>query len=350
MSTVTTAQSPPTDYLMPKGMVPVPAMRTFNSGSSQRLKPNLAVNDLSLIYPETVVASSDSLGWQNVRAFEVQHTTSQWAIPPLENHCIMVQLGPAVDVSARIGGESFTGSLKPGESIIIPAGTPLRWHQLQTTPNRMLLLYLHPHFVRSTAESIDVDYGQISIAPQFGVRDEHIRHVGLSLHCELKQSNVIGRLYADSLAQVLAMQLVRRYSYLKDLQMSHGGMAPRKLRKAIEFINENLDKEQSIALAAVADAVQMSYFHFTRAFKKSTGVTPNVYITEQRIERAKKLLSETDFQIADIALRTGFANQSHFTTTFRKFVWNTPNAFRESGSPVKAWRLLSENTFEAAAV
>ena len=332
MSTVTTTQSQSTAYCLPNASIPVPARRTFNSGSSQGVKPNVPVTDLSLVYPEMVVASSESLGWQNVRALEVQATTSEWTLPALENHCIMVQLGPAVDVSACVGGESFTQILKTGDCIIIPAGMSLSWQQLQMMPNRMLLLYLHPDFLRTTAESIDVDYGQISIAPQFGIRDEHIRHVGLSLHCELKQSNVIGRLYADSLAQVLAMQLVRRYSYLKDLQMSHGGMAPRKLRKAIEFINENLDKEQTVALAAVAGAVHMSYFHFTRAFKQSTGVTPNVYITEQRIDRAKKLLSETDFPIADIALRTGFASQSHFTTTFRKFVWNTPKAFRECGS------------------
>ena len=321
-------QVQPTAYSMPKGMVTVPAGRTFNCGSNQRQRLNVPVSDLSLVYPEMVVASSESLGWHNLRVLEVQHTTSEWTIPPLENHCIMVQLGPAVDVSASIGGESFTQSVKPGDCIIVPAGMSLSWQQLKTTPNRMLLLYLHPDFLRNIAELIDVDYGQISIAPQFGIRDDHIRHVGLSLRCELKQSNVIGRHYAESLAQVLAMQLVRRYSYLKDLQMSHGGMAPRKLRKAIEFINENLDKEQTVALAAVAGAVQMSYFHFTRAFKQSTGVTPNVYITEQRIERAKKLLSETEFPIADIALRTGFASQSHFTTTFRKFVWNTPKAFR----------------------
>ena len=233
-----------------------------------------------------------------------------------------------MDVSASIGDDNFTQSLKPGEIIIIPAGLRLHWRQQQTAPNRMLHLYLHPSFLRTTAEAIDVEYSQISIAPQFGIRDEHIHHVGLSLYCELKQSNVIGRFYADSLAKVLAMQFVRRYSYLKDLQMNHGGMAPRKLRKAIEFINENLDKEQNVAMVAIADAVQMSYFHFTRAFKQSTGLTPNNYMIQQRIERAKKLLSETDLPIAHIALRTGFASQSHFTTTFRKVVWTTPKAFR----------------------
>jgi len=123
---------------------------------------------------------------------------------------------------------------------------------------------------------------------------------------------------------------VRRYSYFKDLQTTRGGMAPRKLRKAIEFINNNLDDEQAVGLAAVAGEVQMSYSHFARAFKQSMGVSPNVYMTEQRIARAKKFLSETDLRIADIALRTGFASQSHFTSTFRKLVWTTPKAFRDT--------------------
>ena len=106
-------------------------------------------------------------------------------------------------------------------------------------------------------------------------------------------------------------------------------VAPRKLRRAVDFINENLDKEQTVALSAVAQEVQMSYFHFSRVFKQSTGVSPNAYMTEQRIDRDKKLLTETDLPIAEIALRTGFASQSHFTTTFRKLVWTTPKAFRE---------------------
>jgi transcriptional regulator GlxA family with amidase domain len=98
----------------------------------------------------------------------------------------------------------------------------------------------------------------------------------------------------------------------------------------IEFINENLDQEETVALAAVADAVQMSYSHFSRAFKQSMGVTAIDYMIEQRIARTKKLLSETDLPIADIALRVGFASQSHFTTTFRRLVWTTPKAFRDS--------------------
>ena len=286
------------------------------------------VSDLSVIYPEAVVVSSQELGWQNLRAIHMRQQP-EWTMPPIENYCVIIQLGPAVTVSARIDRFSFEQSVQPGQITVVPAGMALHWTQQETRTNDALHLYLHPHVLRTTAESIDFDFAHISIEPQFAASDEHIHHVGLSLYCELKDANVLGRVYADSLAKVLAMQLVRRYSPRKDVQATRGGMAPCKVRKAIEFIDANLEKDQTVTLAAVAEEVHMSYFHFSRAFKQSTGVSPNVYMIEQRIERAKKLLSETDLAIADIALRAGFASQSHFTTTFRRLAWTTPKAFRE---------------------
>jgi AraC family transcriptional regulator len=318
MSSVTSHSLQPSGYLMQST-----AVRHRESAPS-------TASDLSCTYPDAVVASSQPFGWQNLRALEMRQTISEWTTPPLENHCLIIQLGNSIEVAARIGEESFEQMLEPGAITIVPAGLAMHWQFYDTAQNDTLHLYLDPQFLRTAAESIDVDYSQITIAPLFGIRDEHIHHIAMSLHHELKDANVMGRLYADSLASVLAMQMVRLYSYFKDLRTSRGGMAPRKLRKAIEFINNNLDDELSVGLAAVADEVRMSYFHFARSFKQSMGVSPNVYVTKQRIERAKKLLSETDLRIADIALRTGFASQSHFTTTFRKLVWTTPKAFRDS--------------------
>src|SRR6267143_5363990 len=274
MSSATSVLAQPSGYFVPRATARPLNNRILKvvGRHNLRIAPT-AVSDLSVMYPEAVVASSQELGWQNLRALEMRHTTSEWTMPPLENHCIIIQLGPSVDATVEIGDQSFEQSLEPGVITIVPAGMSMDWRQGDDKPSEALHLYLDPQFLRTTAESIDVDYSQVSIAPQFGIRDEHLHHIGMSLRHELKDSNVIGRLYADSLAKVLAMQLVRRYSYLKDLQTSRGGMAPRKLRKAIEFINENFDQEQTVTLSAVAEAVQMSYFHFSRSFKQSMGIS-----------------------------------------------------------------------------
>lgn len=66
------------------------------------------------------------------------------------------------------------------------------------------------------------------------------------------------------------------------------------------------EQEGRVELREVAKEVGMSYFHFSRAFKQSIGMTPTGYITEQRIERARLLMKDTTLPIAEIALRSAF--------------------------------------------
>jgi len=109
-------------------------------------------------------------------------------------------------------------------------------------------------------------------------------------------------------------------------------MAPHRLRKAIALMDQHLagEEEGRIALRMVAREVGMSYFHFSRAFKQSMGMTATNYISERRIEFAKGLIKDTDLPISEIALRSGFSSQSHFTISFRRVAGITPRAFRHA--------------------
>lgn len=117
------------------------------------------------------------------------------------------------------------------------------------------------------------------------------------------------------------------------LLFRHGGVSPpcsdgsnerTAIRRAREFLAEDL--ERKVTLEAVADAVGLSPYHFLRVFRKATGLSPHVFRTQRRLDRAADLLREGR-SIAEVALETGFADQSHFTRTFRRYIGATPGQF-----------------------
>ena len=188
-------------------------------------------------------------------------------------------------------------------------------------------ILLAPEFVAQVA-------AENRFSPAFEFReiykdqDPLIQHIGLALLAESTAGTTEGKLYSDSLIQTLTLHLLKNYSNARSIaENTNGGLSGYKLRRVKEFINAKLEDELSLSdIAAVAD---LSQYHFARAFRKSTGQTPQQYLMQQRIERAKDLLARNDLPIVEISLRTGFKNQSHFTTLFRKFTKFTPKMWRE---------------------
>ena len=106
----------------------------------------------------------------------------------------------------------------------------------------------------------------------------------------------------------------------------HGGLAPGVLRRVREYIEQHL--AESIGTDALARIAGLSTGHFNRAFKQSTGDSPHQYIIRKRVAMAKQLLIQTSRFLADIALDSGFADQSHFSRTYVAITGETPSACR----------------------
>lgn len=103
-------------------------------------------------------------------------------------------------------------------------------------------------------------------------------------------------------------------------------MAPWRFRKVVAYIESHLDRR--IRLSDLAALTGLSAGHLNRTFKATVDVTPQGFIRQRRIERAKALLMQSDLRLAQIAQDCGFADQAHFTRKFRDLVGLPPNRWR----------------------
>lgn len=106
---------------------------------------------------------------------------------------------------------------------------------------------------------------------------------------------------------------------------AHANHSGRKLKPVMAFLHQ--DNAAMPALGALADMAGMSRFQLIRAFRVSTGLTPHAYKLNLRINRARSSLCAGE-DIADIAYRLGFSDQSHFQRVFKLHAGVTPGCYR----------------------
>ena len=212
-----------------------------------------------------------------------------------------------------------------GSALLYPKGLPHIGHSFSQAD--FLVLYLEPAFVERTAQESVVG-GRVEIVPQPKFEDKLIGDILGHLLSEVENAGATGVLFAESLATALAAKLIRNFSTAQILPPDTGGLPKYKLRRALEFINDNF--EQGISLEELAQITDLSPHHFARQFKQSTGHAPHQYHIRVRVKKAKELLADSDFSITEIALQVGCASQSHLSKLFRQVVGISPREYRRS--------------------
>jgi AraC family transcriptional regulator len=278
------------------------------------------------INQESVIIFRRSLEWDGVRV-EHGRTCSLSAECRYPEHRVSIPLtGSWGAESHSAAGRQTTVRKILGHAMIMPAG-----HTFTVRNNGMsecFSILLEPEYVTNAIADAS-KFWRAELVESLFVRDPLIRQIGLALMAEVASGEAADLLYADSLTNALAIHLIKKYSSgaLKPKFLS-GGLARHKLRLVEEFIAANFGRD--LSLSEVANAAGLSPYHFARAFKRSTGMTPHHYLTGVRIERARALLASSDLPIIEICFRVGFKSQSYFTTLFRNQFCTTPAAYRHA--------------------
>ncbi|BCL34560.1 helix-turn-helix domain-containing protein [Nostoc sp. MS1] len=280
------------------------------------------------ILPRSPLISSYHAQWEGLRLDVHQQPAHETPEHTPSQHVVTVSLEPQVVQSERIlDGQLQHENIAKGDVAIIPAHIHhvSRWQ----SEAKFLVLSMEPAFLtRIAIEAGNLD--KIEIKPRFAAPDPLIQQIGLALQTELRSENGVSSIYVESLTTTLCIHLLKHYCVTSDAKLDkheHKGLSQWKLRQAIAYIHENLDKD--LSLVDISAIVGMSMYYFSRQFKESTGMAPHQYVMSCRIDRAKKLLSSTNQTIEQISSQVGFQSQSHFTNVFRKLTGITPRVYRE---------------------
>lgn len=101
-----------------------------------------------------------------------------------------------------------------------------------------------------------------------------------------------------------------------------------RMNRVLVFIEANI--AEPIRLQQIAAAAALSPFHFSRSFKKASGVSPMRYVLLCRVDAAKRLLANPKIQHAAIVYACGFASESYFCTAFKAVTGMTTCEYRRT--------------------
>jgi AraC family transcriptional regulator len=232
----------------------------------------------------------------------------------------------------RRDGETFVEGLPPStlrdprrKFTFVPARHEYREWQQPRSLSRFTYLYFDPAKMPISPAASPADR---CITPRLFFENNALWKTAAKLSTLVEEGPKSLR-YCEALGIVLTHELVRlNADACRPDPPVRGGLAAWQQRVITDYIEEHL--AEPISLAGLAQLVQLSPYHFCRAFKQSFGVPPHRYHNIRRIEHAKSLLVKPACSVTEIGLSVGFSETSSFTAAFRKTTGSTPTAYRRS--------------------
>jgi AraC family transcriptional regulator len=277
-------------------------------------------------------ARTDVLHWPGMR--------SEYAWIPAGEHPTRTKPGQVgVSFSAHRGlvyetADRVTEADIAGGSVFVTGPDPVTWlHVGETT--EALEVYPDMELLRALAGT------EPELQPAAAARDGTV----LAICSVLKQAHATGGLLSDMAASTLAHRLAEHLLTCYCHPRYQPERSPGRLgRKIIDRVSEYVDAglPGTLSLDRLARVAGLSPFHFARAFKAATGLSPHRFVIARRMHRATALLTASPMPVAEVAAAVGLSNVSYFRRSFRREMGVLPSELRQNSKigPCAARRLM----------
>lgn len=178
------------------------------------------------------------------------------------------------------------------------------------------------------ADFFELDWEDTKLTASLNISNGFIRGLMMRLVEEAMEPSFASKIYVESLSTALAVELRRHFDKLEPDTLSvENGLSLAQLRRIREALEEE-SASHPVTVVGMAKREGLSVRHFSRLFRAATGTSVSDYAASVRIERAKRLLTDKNVLIKEIAFRCGFQSSSSFSSAFKRATSLTPQQFR----------------------
>jgi AraC family transcriptional regulator len=271
------------------------------------------------------VITSQALDWPGVLLEVGKNDVSEVDELLMSQHFVSLNIDSrplTLEVKGPYGFRQFT---MPPQSLWVSAAAEPITLRLTSTLCYVRLSLDPLHLGRLLSRSPDEAVAPVPLRRMYTIRTPQIVHLMKSLVAEAAGGNPHGLAFVEAITGGLGHLLVRHAGTDRpSREPTRGGLSPAARRRTLEFIAARLDAR--LTVDTLACEVGLSPAHFARAFKETMGRAPHQYLLSQRLEQARRLLELPGAQLAEVAQRTGFADQAHFTRLFKRAYGVPPGA------------------------
>lgn len=241
------------------------------------------------------------------------------ATRPMREHVVMTYYGATQRITRSVGRELVTAGTRVGTVTIIPAGQAANWNI--DGPIEVSHVYVPPSRLQSIAETAEWE-----LLGRVAVEDQTLAHLLAIIARESQAKDAPTRMMVEQALDLVVLQLARVHSARHHVPAPRGRLAAWQLRKVVEHMGTRLG--EPLTLDELSALVGLSRYHFCSAFRRSTGMPPHQWLRVRRMAEAKRLLSDSNLPVTQVALCVGYETSSPFARAFKAVVGMSPMVFR----------------------
>lgn len=285
-----------------------------------------AITSLGQLEPGDSGAAS-LRGWPGIRGYPLQLLESsggpgEVSPPPVPQLVLGQVLGQPFRYQCDLGAGRFGGRGMPLD-FVVAVPNVATWCRGES-PHRLRFVGVPLPLVQQYLGSASPDFGALHARHN---RDPLIAHILDALWEESGFDDQASALFAETAVASLLMRLQRLSGQVAEQELARGGLAAWQSERIVSYMHAHLHRP--VSLSELAALVDLSPWHFARAFRVRHGVPPHRFLIHLRLEKARDLLVRSPLSITEIASLTGYSSQ-HLARHFRQQWGCTPGDYRRA--------------------